>query len=216
MRRDRSCETGPVSISAPYVKGKVTVSDQPPVISVDGDKVALGPMRRDLIPLYQSWINNVETLKFLANISRPLTLDEETAWYDGIVKNPDLVSFTIYALPDYRPAGIVNLLHIDQANRRCDLGIMIGEPRLRGIGLGTESVRLAVDYAFHVLNLHSVMLETYEFNLAGVKAYTRAGFREIGRRREARYHAERYWDVIMMDVLVSEFDSPKLKAISNP
>jgi RimJ/RimL family protein N-acetyltransferase len=60
------------------------------------------------------------------------------------------------------------------------------------------------------------MLEAYEFNHAGIKAYTRAGFREIGRRREARYHAERYWDVIMMDVLVAEFESPRLKAISQP
>jgi RimJ/RimL family protein N-acetyltransferase len=190
--------------------------EQRPVITVEGEKVALGPMRRDLIPLYQAWINDVGTLRFLANSSRPLTLDEETSWYEAIINKSDLVSFTIYALPDYRPAGIVNLLHVDQVNRRCELGIMIGEPALRGNGLGTGSVRLAVDYAFHVLNLHSVMLETYEFNLAGVKAYTRAGFREIGRRREARYHAERYWDVIMMDVLVSEFDSPRLKAISAP
>lgn len=192
------------------------MTDGRPIISVEGERAALGPMRRDLIPLYQAWINDVETLKFLANINRPLTLDEETAWYDGIGKRADLVAFTIYALPDHQPAGIVNLLHVDVANRRCELGIMIGEKALRGHGLGTESVRLAVDYAFHVLGLHSVMLETYEFNIAGIKAYTRAGFREIGRRREARYHAERYWDVIMMDVLVSEFDSPRLKAISIP
>lgn len=192
------------------------MTDGRPIISVEGERAALGPMRRDLIPLYQAWINDVETLKFLANINRPLTLDEETAWYDGIGKRADLVAFTIYALPDHQPAGIVNLLHVDAANRRCELGIMIGEKALRGHGLGTESVRLAVDYAFHVLGLHSVMLETYEFNIAGIKAYTRAGFREIGRRREARYHAERYWDVIMMDVLVSEFDSPRLKAISIP
>ena len=190
------------------------MTESRPLVSVEGDKVALGPMRRDLIPRYQAWINDVATLRFLANINRPLTLDEETAWYDGLSKRSDIVAFTIYALPDYKPAGIVNLLHVDPANRRCELGIMIGESTMRGKGLGTEGVRLAVDYAFHVLNLHSVMLETYEFNQAGLKAYSRAGFREIGRRREARYHAERFWDVIMMDVLVSEFDSPRLKALA--
>ncbi len=190
--------------------------ERPAIVSVEGEKVALGPLVRGLIPRYQAWINNVETLKYLAAVNRPLTLDEETAWYDDLSKQSDIVSFTIYALPDYLPVGIVTLLHIDFGNRRCDLGIMIGEVDMRGKGLGTESVRLAVDYAFHVLNLHSVMLETYEFNLAGIKAYTRAGFREIGRRREARYHAERYWDVVMMDVLVSEFESPRLKAIAQP
>ena len=192
------------------------MDDRRPVISVEGDKVALGPMVRDLIPRYQAWINDVGTLMYLAAVNRPLTLDEETAWYDGLSKQSDIIAFTIYALPDYVPVGIVNLFHIDYGNRRCDLGIMIGEAAMRGKGFGTESVRLAVDYAFHVLNLHSVMLETYEFNHAGIKAYTRAGFREIGRRREARYHAERYWDVIMMDVLVTEFESPRLKAVAQP
>jgi RimJ/RimL family protein N-acetyltransferase len=100
------------------------------------------------------------------------------------------------------------------ANRRCELGIRIGEPEPRNKGLGTECVRLAVDYAVHVLNLHRVMLETYGFTMASAKSYTRAGIREIGRRLEARYRAERNWDVIMMDVLVSVFESPRLKAIS--
>ena len=192
------------------------MTDRPPIVTVAGDRVALGPMVRDLIPRYQAWINDVETLKYLANVNRPLTLDEETAWYDGLSKQSDMVAFTIYALPDHLPVGIVNLLHIDHGNRRCELGIMIGEAEMRGKGLGSESVRLAVDYAFHVLNLHSVMLEAYEYNLAGIKAYTRAGFREIGRRRESRYHAERYWDVIMMDVLVSDFESPRLKQVAQP
>jgi hypothetical protein len=51
-----------------------------PVINVWGKLVALGPVRRDLVPLYQSWINDFRTLRTLATTPRPLTLEEEERW----------------------------------------------------------------------------------------------------------------------------------------
>ena len=45
-------------------------------------------------------------------------------------------------------------------------------------------------------------------NLAGIKAYERAGFKEIGRRRECRMMGGKLWDEIYMDCLSSEFERP--------
>ena len=36
-------------------KGPARPDDQPPIINIAGEKVALGPLRRDLVPLYQRW-----------------------------------------------------------------------------------------------------------------------------------------------------------------
>ena len=44
-----------------------------------------------------------------------------------------------------------------------------------------------LDYAFTALGLHSVMLIVDEFNLAGRRAYEKAGFREFGRRRQCHW-----------------------------
>jgi diamine N-acetyltransferase len=60
------------------------------------------------------------------------------------------------------------------------------------------------------LGLHSVMLTLAEYNEVGRRAYTRAGFREIGRRRQAWRLGERLWDEIYMDCLASEFADSKL------
>ena len=46
-----------------------------PVITVEGEKVALGPIRRDLIPLYHAWITNLETNRFLLAGAASMTLD---------------------------------------------------------------------------------------------------------------------------------------------
>jgi RimJ/RimL family protein N-acetyltransferase len=186
------------------------MADAIPVITIQGELVALGPMRRDLIPLYHAWINNLETTQYLDVGGMVLTLDEEMAWFERLVKDQSSRALTIYHLPSYRPIGIVNLLHIDHRHHRAAMGIMIGEPAERGKGLGTEAVELILDYGFNALDLHSIWLVTYEFNHAGRAAYRKAGFQEAGRRRECRYHAGRYWDEIHMDILASEFTKSRL------
>lgn len=184
-----------------------------PVITVEGDRIALGPIRRDLIPLYHAWITNISTNRFLLARSASMTLDAEVAWFEGMTKRDDVAMFTIYELPDYRPIGNVDLHKIDQANRSAELGIMIGEAQARGRGLGTEAVRLVCDIGFNVLELNSISLVTFGWNVAGQKAYVKAGFREIGRRREARWFDGRYWDDIWYDLLRSEFESPVVRDI---
>jgi RimJ/RimL family protein N-acetyltransferase len=57
------------------------------------------------------------------------------------------------------------------------------------------------------------MLVVYVYNHAGRRCYDKAGFREIGRRREARWFNGRFWDEILMDILTIEFESPVLARI---
>jgi diamine N-acetyltransferase len=184
-----------------------------PIITVEGERIALGPIRRDLIPLYHAWITDISTNRFLLASAASMTLDAEVEWFEGVSRRADTAVFTIYELPDYRPIGNVNLHGIDRWNRSAELGIMIGEADARGRGLGTEAVQLVCDIGFHVLGLNSIWLVTFEWNVAGQKAYERAGFREIGRRREARWFDGRYWDDILYDLVRSDFDSPAVRRI---
>jgi len=52
------------------------------------------------------------------------------------------------------------------------------------------------------------MLGAFSFNLRALSSYRKLGFREIGRRRQARIIAGKAYDVILMDLLAEEFDSP--------
>jgi RimJ/RimL family protein N-acetyltransferase len=189
------------------------VTDATPLITVTGKNVALGPIRRDLIPLYQAWINDLAMNRFLALPPMPMSLDQEVGWYEGLQQSSSTAMFTIYELTSCRPIGNCNLHKIDHRHRTAELGIAIGETEARGRGFGTEAVQLLCDWGFNALELNSILLETYEWNIAGQKAYVKAGFREVGRRREARYFAGRYWDVIYYDLLRSEFDSPVVRQL---
>ena len=70
-----------------------------------------------------------------------------------------------------------------------------------------------LDYGFNGLGLHNIMLTAFSFNERGLRAYTRAGFREIGRRREAFRLSGDAYDVVYMDCLATEFESPVLRRV---
>ena len=52
------------------------------ILNIEGELVALGPLRREHIPLYLSWINDFGTTRTLGIPPRPMTLEQETAWYE--------------------------------------------------------------------------------------------------------------------------------------
>ena len=189
-----------------------------PLFNIVGEKVALGPLRKDLVPTYLRWFNDFSTLRTLSAMPVPLTLEQEEKWYERAISRGDTdTAFTIYEKATERPIGNTGLHEVDHRNRTAVFGITIGEPDARGKGFGTEVTQLMLDFAFTALGLHNVMLRVYEYNLAGIRAYTNAGFREFGRRRESQFMGGRYWDVIYMDCLATEWGpSPVLAEIFKP
>lgn len=186
------------------------------LINIAGEHVALGPLHRDLLPLYHRWINDFSTLRTLGVFPPgPTTLEQEAAWYEAETTS-GAVGFTIYERATGTPIGNTALRAVDHRTRTAVFGILIGERDARGRGFGTEATQLMLDYAFTALGLHSVMLTCAEFNTAGRRTYEKAGFREFGRRRQCRWLAGRLWDDIYMDCLATEFTSPVLDAIFIP
>jgi diamine N-acetyltransferase len=183
---------------------------------IEGDLVALGPIRRDLIGVYQRWFNDLGTLRTIGMPPVPLTFESEEAWFEGRSAVSDLILFTIYERATSRPVGNTSLSGISYRNRSAEFGITIGEPDARGKGYGTETAHLMLDYAFTALGLHSVMLRVTEYNRAGRRAYEKAGFREIGRRRQSHMMGGKLWDSVYMDCIASEFTSPVLSRLLKP
>lgn len=187
-----------------------------PTIMIRGERVGLGPFTRDLVEMDLRWINDFETQRNLTNIPRPRVIEQQVAYHDRVRESSTSVLFAVYTLEHLQPIGSAGLKDIDYRNRSAEFGIMIGEPSARGKGYGTEVTRLILDYAFTALGLHNVMLGVLEFNQAGIRAYERAGFREIGRRHACQFADGRFWDLVYMECLSTEFESPVLGRIFVP
>ena len=184
----------------------MTTSD--PTYTITGERVALGPLRRDLVPRYSRWINDLGAQRTLGGSSLPRTIEQEEARRAQLDAEADSVQFTIYARATATPVGIAELREIDWRVRTATYVILIGERSARGQGYGTETTRLICDHGFGALGLHSLMLTVVALNSAGIRAYQRAGFRQFGRRRECRRVDGQLHDDIFMECLAREFVRP--------
>ena len=187
-----------------------------PILNIVGDKVALGPLSRELVHLYLRWINDFEVTMTMGIGLRPAGLENEESWYSSIAHRANETHFTIYELSIWRPIGNTSLLSIDYHQGTAEFGIMIGEKDRWNAGFGTETARLMLDYAFTILGLRNVMLTVLACNSRAISAYERAGFKVIGRRREGRRLGRRFYDVVYMDCLSTEFQSPALHRLLPP
>jgi RimJ/RimL family protein N-acetyltransferase len=83
------------------------------------------------------------------------------------------------------------------------------------MGFGAEAAMLTLDFAFNMLNLNNVTLDVVEFNKRGIKCYEKCGFKFSGRRRQAKYVAGQYYDLLTYDYLAADFESPYIKKLLN-
>jgi RimJ/RimL family protein N-acetyltransferase len=170
-----------------------------------GEKVYLRPLERADAPQLTTWINNREVNRFL-KVYRPMNLQNEEEFIEATRKSKTDVVFGITTKDGNHLIGCTGLHDLDQVNRNCHFGIMIGEPPSWGKGFGTEATRLITRYAFESLNLHRVWLTVYDFNLRGAAVYEKVGYKREGILRQHVYREGKYHDAIMMGITRPDWD----------
>jgi diamine N-acetyltransferase len=185
-----------------------------PLLLVRDKRAGLGALRRDLIPTYQRWRSDPEVMRGQGSTD-VATIEAVQGWYDQAASSDAReVHFTVYDLTDLTPVGTTLLVRIDHHQGTAEFGILIGERRNQG--LGTEATRLTLDWGFTVLGLHNVLLVTFSWNTAAIRAYEKAGFREVGRRRGAAVTFGRCFDQVLMDATADEFTGSILSGQAPP
>jgi diamine N-acetyltransferase len=181
---------------------------------LEGERVALGPLRKDLADAYRRWVHDLDVRNGILTVGI-YSLETEEAWVEETSAKcggaqPEMAAFTVYDLSDGDPIGTTSLMAIDWRMRRSLFGIALGGRR--GGGLGTDATRLTLDWAFNMLGLHNVMLNVLPTNVAAIRAYEKAGFKRIGVRRDALSVLGERGDEVLMDAIAGDFDSPVLAA----
>lgn len=196
---------------------EVDLQSEKPVLNISGDKVALGPLQKSMVPAFVRWENDFAVSLMSGSSLRPISREAIEGQFEQQLKeNSKHIEFAIYEQASMQVIGLAELKHIDKTHRIAEYGIVIGEKSCWGKGYGTETTMLMLDYAFTVLGLHNVLLSTYGYNERAIRAYTRAGFRVMGRQREAARLGDQIYDVIFMDCLATEFRSPLKRVIELP
>lgn len=167
------------------------------------EHIRLTPVLEQDLPTLFGWINDRDQVLFNAPY-RPVTEAQHRAWFDDQVRSQSTVLFAIRVIDGDRLIGTTQLLHIHPVHRTTELQIRIGDPADRGRGLGTEAVRLLLDFAFRDLNLHRVGLHVLATNTGAIRVYEKCGFRREGLLREAAHIDGQAVDLVLLGVLRSE------------
>ncbi|MHA2142498.1 MAG: GNAT family N-acetyltransferase [Candidatus Thorarchaeota archaeon] len=115
-------------------------------------------------------------------------------------------TFGIEIKEDSTLIGIIDLANISWMSQNSEISIFaIFHPEYRGKGYGKESLIVLLDFAFSVLNMHTVYLWVASFNDRAIGFYERIGFKTQGKLRELAYRDGQRHDVVIMDILKSEF-----------
>jgi RimJ/RimL family protein N-acetyltransferase len=171
-----------------------------------GSKIYLRPIEMNDIPKMCEWVNHPEVTRTL-HMFRPMTTLNERDWVEHVSRSPNDIATLIVVRASDRPIGTCGLMRIDWVARHAGFGIGIGEPREWGRGYGSEATRLITDYAFATLNLNRVWLEVHADHPRARMAYEKAGFQREGTQREAVFKDGRYFDMLSMAVLRSEWEA---------
>ena len=178
-----------------------------------GEKCYLSPPSLEDAEKWAEWDNDLEvTIPLGPEAYTPYPLERVREGVRKLMEKERHI-FSIIDLKTEKLIGRCLLFDVDQINRKATFGIDIGDKAYWDQGYGQDATRLILDYGFNLLNLHSVMLGTFSFNQRAIQCYEKVGFKLIGRRREARIIAGEAYDLILMDILDREFESPYLKPL---
>jgi RimJ/RimL family protein N-acetyltransferase len=160
--------------------------------------VNLRPFVESDLPTYVRWRNDPEVAKYLARSE--MSPDDVRAWFEGAGTNHRYGVELNGKLVGY---GVIE--QIDTTNKKCEVGVIIGEKNEWGKGLGRTVARELTRIAIHELDLHRVLAVASAENPASIACFKAAGFCEEGRLRDAYYREGRFIDLVLLSVLSNEW-----------
>lgn len=140
---------------------------------------------------------------------RAIRADPEVErWWDAVepdfpdADEPEATRLTVHH--DGAIAGMVQFAEeLEPKYRSASIDIFLA-PAHQGRGLGTEAIRLVVDFLLAERGHHRITIDPAAHNVAAVRCYAKAGFREVGVLRWAERDSDgRGWhDALFMELAV--------------
>jgi len=167
-----------------------------------GKKCYLSPIDVNDAEKYAEWLNDREIVNFLSIAAKSISVETERELLHTLSKEH---CYGIIDTGTETLIGNIGLHTIDYLNRSAEIGIFIGNKDYWASGYGAEALSLLIDYAYRILNIHNISLKLFDYNERALKCYQAVGFQKIGAIRDGLIRNMEYHNIILMDILPTEF-----------
>ena len=145
---------------------------------------------------YPNWLNDPDVCRYNSHGETLYTRAMAEAYIKSVENNPTCKVFAICDLATHTHIGNISLQAISTKNKNAEFAILMGEKSFWGKGLATEAGQALIDYGFQTLQLHRIYCGTSEANLPMQKLATALHMSLEGRRKEAMYKNDRFFDIL--------------------
>ncbi len=170
---------------------------------LSNEKVSLRALEPVDIDVVLQWENNTSLWQFgstVAPMSRKILWDYIENYNPDIYASNQL-SLMIDDANSGTTVGMVDFYDFDHHNRRCGIGILIGQ-EFQNSGYGTNAVEVICDYAGKFLGLHQLWAVVPVDNVFSIKLFQKNKFHVCGRMRSWLRRNNHYADAFIMQMLV--------------
>ena len=149
------------------------------LLSIDSERLNLRALREsDVTDSYVAWMNDREVNRFLESRFHDQTKEAVQAFVRDALLSPNTLLFGIFAGPSGDHVGNIKVSEVSEAHLTAELGFIIGDRSVWGLGYATEAIFCVSEWAFSVLGLEKLTAGCYSENIGSKKALEKSGFRQ--------------------------------------
>ena len=177
----------------------------------EGRDIRFGPIDYEKDPEIETkWTHDSAFMRmYEINPARPLSAAIIKKQYEKLEKeveeDKNLYHFMIRAKEDDRLIGRAAIQWIEWTNGNAWLHLGIGSAQDQRKVYGSQALGMLMRFAFAELNLFRLSARIPEYNQAAIALFSKFGFAEEVRRRQALDRDGRRWDMLIFGLLNSEW-----------
>lgn len=164
--------------------------------------VDMRPVTEDDRERLLAWRNSPEVAAYMYSDHR-IDRQEHDRWFDAIRTRRDRRYWVIEV--NGEPAGLVNLVDIDETHRRCAWAYYLANPNVRGLGVGSYVEFWTIEHVFGPLGLNKLWCEVLLSNEAVWKLHETYGFQREALFRDHVVKDGRPVDVVGLGLLARDW-----------
>ena len=179
----------------------------------EGPDIRFGPIDYEKDPEIESkWTHDSAFMRmYEINPARPMSAAIIKKQYEKLEKqveeDKNLYHFMIRAKEDDRLIGKAVIQWVEWTNGNAWVQLGIGSVDDQRKGYGSQALGMLIRFAVAELNLFRLSARVPEYNQAAIALFSKFGFVEEVRRRQALDRDGRRWDLIVFGLLNSEWQN---------
>ncbi len=180
-------------------KKKLTEKHGEKEILLMGEKIYLRKLTlNDVTHKYLSWLQEPEVMSGIAKNN--YTLNKLNDYVKSKINSKNVFFFAICDKENNNHIGNIKMEMVNDLAKVADLGVLIGEKKYWGKGIGYEACSLLINFGFNELKLKKIFLAVFDNNPNAIKLYKKLGFQLEGTLKQHVFVNGKYYDKHIMSI----------------